>query len=246
MSTETENELSIKLEHLKTVCMEVGALLVRAKIRNVLDSCHLDIDEASFLSVLSHEKPTAVFYDAITYDQESFIRGVMMTHGWKEEWEMNNRESIWPTPDEIKSELHAELTQVSNQIGLPRSLMVTYAVHGQHRICWLTAEWAENLIEKIDEIVEARHERAEAARNEVALALESLIAEVAKDPEFRAIRGRPKRLLYLKAKYGARIPPHPRGHLTSVAQNCNPVDDNIATVLLRADDLTWINENLEE
>ncbi|WP_374343034.1 hypothetical protein [Azonexus sp.] len=244
MSIEIENNLSKKLEHCKTVCMEMGTLLVRAGIHGVLDACHLDLDEASFLSLLLHEKPSAVFYEEITYDPERFIRGTMMSHGWKESWE-KDCESIWPTPDEIKAELRVELAKAENRIGLPRSLMVTYAIHGQHRICWLSAEWAEEISEKIDEIIEARHERAENARNQIAITLDSLIKEVANDPEFKAIRGRPKKLLFLQKKYGARIPPHPRGQITRPAQNCDYVDQHIAIVLIKADELAWSAENIE-
>jgi hypothetical protein len=224
--------------------MKLGVPLVQARIHGVHDACHLDLDEVSFLALLPQEKPSAVFYEAISYEPESFIRGTMMAHGWKESWE-KDRESVWPTPDEIKSELRVNLAQVEDQIGLPRSLMVTYAIHGQHRICWLAAEWAEELSEKVGEILETRYERAEKARDQVAVTLDSLIAEVANDPEFKAIRGRPKKLLFLQKKYGARIPPHPRGQIARPAQNCDLVDENIAIVLIKSDELAWSAVNLD-
>jgi hypothetical protein len=238
------NDLSRKIEKLKEVCAGLGIQLMPAGINGVLDSSHLDLNESSFLSLITHEKPSAVFYESILYEPERFIRSHFISNGWKENFE-NSRESIWPTSDDIKTELHAEFSQAENNIGLPRSLMATYAIHGQSRVCWLSAEWAEDLSEKIDNILEARHERAEESRNQVAMTLESLIAEVANDSEFKAIRGRPKKLIFLQKKYGERIPLHPRGRLSRPAQNCDYVDANIAIVLTKADELAWSSENLE-
>lgn len=244
MSADIGSSLSKKLEQCKAVCIEVGAPLVHAGIHGILDGCYLDLDEASFFSLLPHEKPSAVFYQTISYDPWRLIRGRLMANGWEERYE-SRRESIWPTPDEIKSELSLEFSHVESQIGLPRSLMMTYSIHGQHRVCWLSAEWAEELSEKIDEIIEARYEREEEARDKVAVTLESLIVEVANDPEFKAIRGRPKKLLFLQKKYGERIPRHPRGKMAKPAQNCDYVDENISIVLVKADDIAWASENLE-
>lgn len=241
---EIGNELSGKLEHLKTICREINAPLVHAGINGLLDTYHLDLGESEFFDLLSHEKPSAVFYEEAIYNPELFIRGTMKAHGWKEGWE-KDKKSVWPTPDEIKTELHTDLEKVANQIGLPRSLMATYSVHGHHRMCWLTAEWAEDLSEKIGEIVDSWYERAEAAENKVAKTLESLITEVANDPEFKAIRGRPKKLLFLQKKYGDRIPLHPRGQLSQPAQNCDYVDAHVALVLIKADEQAWSDENLK-
>lgn len=239
-----ENELKQKLEHLKATCTELGIPLVRAGIHGLLDTYHLEVDETDFLALLLHEKPTAVFYETVTYDPERLIRGTMIAQGWKESWE-KDRESIWPTPDEIKAELQVDLANTSDQIGLPRSLMATYAIQGQHRVCWLTTEWAEHLSEKINKILEARHERAEEAINKMECALESLIEEVANDPDFKSIRGRPKKLLFLQKKYGAKIPPHSRQQLARPAQNCELVDQNVAIVLTKADERAWSDENLD-
>lgn len=244
MPTNIRNDLSKKFEHLKTVCTGLDIPLISAGINGVLDTSYLELDESSFLSLISHEKPSAVFYESTLYEPERFILGNLISNGWKESFE-HSRESIWPTPDDIKAELHVEFSQAENNIGFPRSLMVIYAIHGQNRVCWLSAEWAEDLSEKIDAILEARHERAEEARNQIAMTLESLIAEVANDSEFKAIRGRPKKLLFLQKKYGERIPLHPRGQLSKPAQNCDYVDANIATVLTKADELAWSSENLE-
>lgn len=238
------NELKQKIEHLKATCTELGIPLVRAGIHGLLDTCHLDLDETDFFALLPHEKPSAVFYETVAYDPERFIRGTMIAQGWKEGWE-KDRESIWPTPDEIKAELQADLANAADQIGLPRSLMATYTIQGQHRVCWLTAEWAEDLSEKIDEILESRHERSEEASNKIARTLESLIEEVANDPDFKAIRGRPKKLLFLQKKYGARIPPHPRHQLARPAQNSELVDQNVAIVLTKADERAWSEKNLD-
>lgn len=238
------NELTKKLEHLKASCNELGIPLVRAGIHGLLDTCHLDLDESDFLVLLPHEKPTAVFYETVVYDPERFIRDIMMSQGWKEGWERDG-ECVWPKPDNIKAELHKELEQACSQIGLPRSLMATYTVQGQHRLCWITAEWAEDLTEKIEDILNLRFIRAEEAKDKIAKELEAVIAEVANDPEFKAIRGRPKRLLFLQKKYGAKIPPHPKGLLSRPAQNCDLVDEHLATVLIKADERAWSEDNLD-
>ncbi|WP_374407715.1 hypothetical protein [Hydrogenophaga sp.] len=244
MSADVLNDLSIKLEHCKTVCMKLGLPLVQARIHGVLDACHLDLDETSFFALLPQERPSAVFYETTLYDPEEFIRGAMVAQGWKQSWE-KSRESLWPTTEEIKSRLNFDFARIENQIGLPRSLMLTYAIHGQHRICWHFADWVEDLSGKVEKILESRFEEEENALSQIAVSLDSLIAEVAKDPEFRAIRGRPKRLLFLQKKYGARIPPHPRGQIARPAQNCDLVDQNIAIVLVKSDELAWAAENLD-
>lgn len=238
------NELTQKLEHLKASCNELGIPLVRAGIHGLLDTCHLDLDESDFLALLSHEKPTAVFYETDVYDPESFIRGTMTGHGWRESRE-KDAESVWPKPEAIKAELQKELVQASSQIGLPKSLMATYTIQGQHRVCWITAEWAEDLSEKIGSILELRHVRAEQAKVRTAKELEAVIAQVANDPEFRAIRGRPKKLLFLQKKYGTKVPPHPHGQLSRPAQNCDLVDEHLATVLIKADERAWSEDNLD-
>jgi len=201
-----DNELSGKLEHLKATCTELGIPLVKAGIHDLLDTYHLELDESDFLALLPHEKPTAVFFEAVDYNPDAFIRGIMIGHGWKDGWE-RDRTCVWPKPDDIKRELHKELERASRQVGLPRSLMATYTIQGQHRSCWITAEWAEDLTEKVEDILDFRFVRAEEAKEKVFKELEAVISEVANDPEFKAIRGRPKRLLFLQKKYGAKIPP---------------------------------------
>lgn len=244
MPTALGNELTEKLQSLKATCTDLGIPLVEAGINGLLDTYHLDLDETDFLALLPHEKPSAVFYETVDYDPERFIRGTMMGHGWKESWE-KDPESVWPKPEAIKAELHKELEQASSQIGLPRSLMATYTIQGQHRVCWITAEWAEDLSEKIGDIVDLRYVRAEQAKVRTAQELESVIAEVANDPEFKAIRGRPKKLLFLQKKYGAKIPPHPHGQMSRPAQNCDLVDEHLATVLIKADERAWSEDNLD-
>lgn len=238
---EKKNDLSRKLEQLREACNESGSLLVEASFENLLDSCYLDLDGPTFLSLVSHERPTAVFFQTVDYEPDRFIRVTMAGEGWKESWE-HDPVSIWPTPDDIKAELRAELNEVSDQVGLPRSLMVTYALQGLPRLCWMTAEWSEQLSDKIIGILDSRHERAEKEEEQIAHELDSLISEVANDPAFRAIRGRPKRLLFVQKKYGDRIPPHPLGRISTPAQNCDAVDHNLATVLIKADDQIWLEK----
>lgn len=237
------NDLSEKLNNLKATCNEVGIRLVKANITGLLNTHHLNLEEADFVSLLPHEKPLTVFYETVSYEPEHFIRGTMMAHGWQESWE-NDPESIWPKPDEIKTELCKEIEQAASQVGHPRSLMATYTIQGQHRVCWLTSEWSEDLAEKIGQIVDLRYVRAEDAKDRAAKELISVINEVANDPEFKAIRGRPKKLLFLQKKYGNKIPLHPNGLLSRPAQNCDLVDSNLATVLVKADEIAWSDENL--
>ncbi|WP_298015631.1 hypothetical protein [uncultured Castellaniella sp.] len=239
------NELPDKLEKLRSVCGEAEALLVEAGIRNLFDSCYLDLAETAFLSLIVHERPSAVFFEAVAYEPDPFIRGTMISEGWRESWE-HDPNSIWPTPDDVKTELRTDLESVANQIGLPRSLMATYAIAGQNRVCWLTTEWSEELSDKIVKILDERHERAEKAAEQIARELESLIVEIADDPGFRAIRGRPKRLLFIQKKYGDRVPVHPRGKMMQPAQNCEYVDMNLGTVLVKADERVWLDTNLSD
>jgi len=238
-----EIDLSRKLEQLHAICRESGVPLIRARINGLLGNYHLELDEDDFMSLLSQEQPSAVFYEIVDYEPDIFVRDVMRAHGWKESLESSHY-VIWLTLDEIKAELATELAQSSGHIGLPRSLMTTYTVQGVHRLYWITAEWAEDLWEKIGEIVQLRDVRADEAELNAAKALDGMIDEVAADPEFRAIRGRPKRLLYVQKKYGDKIPPHPRGRVSRPAQNCNLVDENLSIVLIKADEKAWSEDNL--
>jgi len=239
MQKNRKNEISLNIAHLGNVCVGIGAFLVEAKIRNVLEQCYIDLNPEIFLTLVAHEKPTAVFFSIIAYDPGAFIRTVMVAEGWKDDWE-RDCESLWPSLETVTSELSKDLAEVADQVGLPRSLTATYAIGSQHRVCWLNAEWAEHLSERIVRFLKAWHERSRQAEDQRAHDLDALIEEVANDVGFRAIRGRPKKLLFLQKFYGDRIPNHPNGKMGSPAQNCDVVDLNVATVLIKADERVWL------
>lgn len=223
------------LERLEAICQDAGVLVVHAGINGVLDACHLDLDEAAFFTVLAREKPPAVFVQVHQYEPDGFIRSVMRGEGWKSSFE-DDPESMWPSPSDVTSLLGDELNRCADYVGKPCSVFATYGVGGPNRICWITSDWADTLSDAIVLICERRHLDQASRQQAVVQTLDGLIEEIAADPKFRAIRGRPKRLLYVEKVYGDRIPQDPRGRVSRPAQNCSLVDGNLAIVLVKADD----------
>jgi len=102
-------------------------------------------------------------------------------------------------------------------------------------------QWAEDFYGEVADFIEAYIADAEIDNDEAELrakaAMQSLIEEVAMDVGFRAIRGLPKRLIYLQKHYGTRIPAHSRGRLDRPAQHIELVDLHVSIVLKEASKL---------
>lgn len=240
MMTASESPITV-LDRLEASCQEGGSLVVHAGIHRILDSCYLDLNESAFFTVLAREKPPTVFVQARQYDPDAFIRSVMISEGWDASFE-DDPQSAWPSPADVAEQLSEQLAGCAHYAGTTCSVLATYAVGGLNRICWITSDWANDLSDAIILACERRHLIQASRQQATAQALEGLIEEIANDPKFRAIRGRPKRLLYVEKVYGDRIPTDPRGRVSRPAQNCSLVDNNLAIVLIKADDRTSVED----
>lgn len=98
----------------------------------------------------------------------------------------------------------------------------------------------EDLLEALQTFCKhAEDRRAEAKEAQLSQdeeALEQLAEELSKDSNFAAIRGKRKRCVYVKDRYGLRVPRSPKGDLRRVDQTCDPMDANLVSLVERISD----------
>lgn len=117
---------------------------------------------------------------------------------------------------------------------------LTVLHHGGFVATGVVAQAYEDLLEVLQAFCENAEDQQEQAKEaQLAMDMEALdqLAEILiKDPGFTGLRGKRKRCVYVREKYGVRVPPHPRGELRRVDQGADPMDANLVGLVERVTD----------
>ncbi|PNG50397.1 MULTISPECIES: hypothetical protein [unclassified Variovorax] len=235
------------LEALGNDCAKHGSALIPATASDLDATPRLRFAWEDFLKAVAAEKPSAVFWQKQCFVPEDYVQECMEEEGWKPVFEMSRR-GRWPTPAETSAHVAADLALVERFSGQPYFILAMYTKDGAFRTSSVLLTWANEIAEKISDFIEQRFDDEAVLQEQLhtleAERIERLSSEIAASAEFQQIRGLPKRLLWVQATYGGKIPPHSRGRIERISQNVDYVDANLAYVVKKAHDKTWVASNV--
>jgi hypothetical protein len=226
------NSIISLIAQLDATCAEKGVRLMKAEGIDLSGSPHITLPRKEFIKLAETEQPPVIFYKTTAFYKDEFIADTLAEQGWRAKWDEG----------EAHISLRKDLKKLTHQEGLPWHAIITYWSQGQSRVCTETTDWADELYQKITGTVQDERDREEADEQKVEEELKNIIEQVARDPYFKAIRGRPKKLIYVQTKYGDIIPKHPRGQMNRPAQHCAYVDANLSSVVVKADEINLAEE----
>jgi hypothetical protein len=235
------------LASVKEVCADIKTAVIRGAFLRGDGASVIELGHAEMLEAISAERPAAVFYSLIKFDADGFIHLALQANGWKEGYDKRPG-SRFPSPDKVRAHVQSKIDSLASRPDSHHELHVCYSRDGCVRHMEFAEEWAEELYCEIADFVEAHIDDTETDNDEAEErakeAMKDLIQKVAQDEGFKALRGLPKRLLYLQSHYGDKIPRHPRGRLHRPAQHIELVDYHMAIVLTEASNSIWRETNL--
>lgn len=242
-----QQPLQAVLDSIRSVCAETQTAVIRGTLSHGDSAPTIGLEPAELLSAIQAEKPAAVFYSLIAFDPDDFIDLALRANDWREGYEKRPG-SRFPTPEKVRAYVQPQIDSLELRSIAHHELHVCYSRDGCLRTMTVSEDWAEEFYGAVADFVEAYIRDAEIDNDEAEerakATMADMIKKVSQDEGFRAIRGLPKRLLYLQKHYGSQIPPHPRGRLSRPAQHVELVDLHVATVLIEASNLIWAEANL--
>jgi hypothetical protein len=240
MSLSTHQDLASILASVEDACAETQAVLIRGRFSGMDVSPVIKLEHVEMLSAIKAERPAAVFYSRNRFSADSFILSSLVANGWKEGLD-ERPGSRFPGPEQVREHFKGQIDALELRDDPHFEIEICYSRDGCVRTMEFAEQWAEDFYGEVADFIEAYIADAEIDNDEAELrakaAMQSLIEEVAMDVGFRAIRGLPKRLIYLQKHYGTRIPAHSRGRLDRPAQHIELVDLHVSIVLKEASKL---------
>lgn len=235
------------LASVEKVCADIQATVIRGTFSRGDGASVIELGRAEMLEAIRAERPAAVYYSFATFNPDDFIDLALRVNDWKEGYD-ERPGSRFPSPGKVRAHFQTRIDSLHQPSHSHHELHVCYPRDGCIRRMEVAEEWADEFYNEVADYVEAYIRDTEMDNDEAEerarLAMAEMITKVAEDDGFRAIRGLPKRLMYLQKHYADQIPQHPRGRLARPAQHVDPVDLHLATVLTEASKRIWADENL--
>lgn len=231
---------------LREHCEQYNCVFIEAEFISS-DAPRIWLELEPFMLAIRAEVPRAVYYYEDIFDIDDFIESEMQQLGWKPGFE-DHPDTVWLGPEQVKLALIDYLKQFEQCAETAYQLVAVFPSNGVFCTVSLRAPWATEIEDMIDSLIESRQDDVTAtmkiSESEDAQLLQNIVVELVANEMFAKTRGLNKRLLLATKLVGDRIPRHPDGRVTKLAQNGNYCDANLAMVVKAADEKIWLETAL--
>ncbi len=228
---------------LRVACADAGSLLVEASISNQERMPTFGLGFAAFLSTLHAERPKVIFLTEATFDVAELIEGkVSDAIERRFEDDVEHDAEVARIGEIVRTQAAQDILAVEGKEGAVYLFVSRYVEQGALRATSHCAEWALGIESRIADLVEAYVGKWSAEQNAVVsakerarrAAAEVAVATLVNDPEFRRLKGVPKRSAYVQSRYPDLVPPDEQGRQARAGQNLPLIDAAICDVIRTA------------
>jgi hypothetical protein len=237
------DEMEEKRLALRKACEDINAVLIEASTSNQQKVPTFDLGFSNFLKTLRAERPKVVFLAEARFDSNEIIENIVTDAiDSRIEDDDDLDAEVTRICGIVRAKTVGEMQSVKDNEGFVYLFSARYADHIALRSTSEHADWALEFKGRISDVVEAyvdslnsdREAVINAKEDKVNAAAEMAIEILMNDPDFRKLKGLPKRCEYVLWKYPQLVARHKHGRLVRVGQNMPMVDAALGDVIRTA------------
>lgn len=237
------DDMEEKRQALRKACEDTSAVLIEASTSNQERVPRFDLEFSDFLKALRAEHPKVIFLSEATFDSDEFIED-KVTDAIDSRIEDDDELDAEVTRicGIVRTRIAGDIQTVKDKEGSVYLFAARYADHVALRFTSEYADWAIDFEGRLSAVVKAYVDSLSSDEAAVINAKEAKKNSAAKravetllnDPDFRKLKGLPKRCEYVLWKYPQLVPRHEHGRLARVGQNMPMVDAALGDVIRTA------------
>lgn len=237
------DEIEDKRSALRKACADANTILIEASISNDERVPSFYLEFSNFLKTLRAEQPRVVFLYEAAFDADQAIED-KVADAFENRIENDDEfdAEVARIGEIVRKKLLPEIELVKNKNGSIRYFVARYADHLAFRVTADHAVWAlefeGRLSDEVEVILNSMDSDEEAAANtkktQDQLATQRAVETLMNDPEFRKLKGLPKRQEYVSWKYPDLVPSHRTGQTARLQPMLPKIDANLAEAIRTA------------
>ena len=237
------DEMEEKRLALRKACEETNAALIEATISSQGSIPTFALEFSNFLRALHAEHPKVVFLAETTFDSEELIEDRVtdaIDNRFEDDDELNAE--VTKLCGIVRTKIASDIQAVKDKEGSVCAFTARYADHASLRFTAERTDWSLEFEGRIADVVQEYVAGLDADEDAVTSAkdrqkqvdAEAAVETLMNDPDFRKLKGLPKRCEYVQWKYPQLVPPNDLGHTIRLAQNMPKVDADLGDVIRTA------------